>query len=132
METHVKVLGVLHIVLGALGVFSALVLVLIFGGAAGIVGATGDPEAHIAIPIIGITGTALILFVLVRSVPGILVGFGLLKYRSWARIAGIVLSILDLIWLPFGTIVGIYGLWVLFSTDTERLFTGSQSVPPPG
>jgi len=128
MLTHVKVLGVLHIVLGALGVFSALVLAFVFGGAAGIVGSTGEPEAHVAIPIIGITGTALILFVLVRSVPGVIVGIGLLKYRSWARIAGIVLSILDLIWLPFGTIVGIYGLWVLFSAETERLFAGS---PPP-
>jgi hypothetical protein len=122
MEAHVKVLGVLHIVLGALGVLGALLLLLIFGGAAGIVGATGDPEAHIAIPIIGITGMALVAFVLLRSVPGIIIGIGLLKYRSWARIGGLVLSILDLIWVPFGTIVGIYGLWVLFSKDTERLF----------
>ena len=126
METHVKALGVLHIVLGALGVLSALLLLLIFGGAAGIVGATGDPEAHIAIPILGITGMALIVFVLARSLPGVVVGFGLLKHRSWARIGGIVLSIFDLIWVPFGTIVGIYGLWVLFSKDTERLFA-----PPP-
>ncbi|HEX3702639.1 MAG TPA: hypothetical protein VHU82_04870 [Vicinamibacterales bacterium] len=124
METHVKVLGVLHLVLGALGVLGALVLVLIFGSAAGIVGATGEPGAHVAIPIIGITGMTLVLFLLVRSVPGMLIGIGLLKYRSWARIGGIVLSILDLIWMPVGTIVGIYGLWVLFSKDTERLFGG--------
>lgn len=123
MEAHVKVLGVLHIVLGALGVLGALLLLLIFGGAAGIVGATGDPGAHIAIPIIGITGMALVAFVLLRSVPGIIIGIGLLKYRSWARIGGLVLSILDLIWVPFGTVVGIYGLWVLFSKDAERLFT---------
>jgi hypothetical protein len=122
VETHVKALGVLHLVLGALGVLSALVLLLIFGGAAGIVGATGDPEAHIAIPILGITGMALIVFVLARSLPGFIIGIGLLKHRSWARIGGIVLSIFDLIWVPFGTIVGIYGLWVLFSKDTERLF----------
>jgi hypothetical protein len=131
MVTHVKVLAVLHIVLGALGVFSAVVLALIIGGAAGIVGFSGEPEAHVAIPIIGITGTALILFVLVRSIPGILVGIGLLKYRPWARIGGIVLSILDLIWLPFGTIVGIYGLWVLFSSESERLFAGTPAPPAP-
>lgn len=131
MDTHVKVLGVLHLVLGALGLLGAVVLLLIFGGAAGIVGATGDPEAHIAIPIIGLTGMALIVFVLARSLPGIIIGIGLLKFRSWARIGGIVLSFLDLVWMPFGTIVGIYGLWVLFSKETERLFTGSPSVPPP-
>ena len=123
MDTHVKALGVLHIVLGILGVLSALALLLIFGGAAGIVGATADPEARIAIPILGITGMALVVFVLARSLPGLLIGIGLLKHRPWARIGGIVLSIFDLIWVPFGTIVGLYGLWVLFSKETERLFT---------
>jgi hypothetical protein len=59
-----------------------------------------------------------------------LIGIGLLKYRSWARIGGIVLSILDLIWMPVGTIVGIYGLWVLFSKDTERLFGVPAPAPP--
>jgi hypothetical protein len=34
-----------------------------------------------------------------------------------------VISILSLMMIPFGTIVGVYGLWVLFSKDTERLFT---------
>ena len=40
METHVKTLGILHIVFGALGVLAALVILLVFGGVAGIVGAT--------------------------------------------------------------------------------------------
>ena len=90
-----------HIVLGILGVLSALALLLIFGGAAGIVGATADPEARIAIPILGITGMALVVFVLARSLPGLLIGIGLLKHRPWARIGGIVLSIFEYsIWVP--------------------------------
>ena len=39
MDTHVKVLGVLHIALGALGLIGALLLILVFGGVAGIVAA---------------------------------------------------------------------------------------------
>jgi hypothetical protein len=130
MDTHVKVLAVLHIAMGAIGVVGACVLMLVFGGAAGIIGSMGDPDARIAMPILGITGMALVVVVLVRSLPGILVGIGLLKYRPWARIAGIVLSILDLIWVPFGTVVGVYGLWVLFSTETERLFAAPAQAPP--
>jgi len=118
---------VLHVAMGALGVLAALVLMLVFGGAAGIVGSTGDPDATLALPIIGLTGMALVTFVLALSLPGILVGIGLLRFAPWARIGGIVLSIFDLMWVPFGTIVGVYGLWVLFSKDTERLFT---AVPP--
>jgi hypothetical protein len=124
VDTHVKVLGVLHIAMGALGALAALALMLIFGGAAGIVGSSGDADAAaIAVPIIGIAGTALVAFLLALSLPGIVVGIGLFRFRPWARIAGIVVSIFDLILFPFHTIVGIYGLWVLFSKDTERLFT---------
>lgn len=130
MDTHVKVLGVLHIAMGALGVLGALTLMLVFGGAAGIVGASGDPDAALALPIIGITGMALVALVLALSLPGILIGFGLFQFRSWARIAGIVLSIFDLIWFPFGTLVGVYGLWVLFSRETERLFAPHAAAPP--
>ena len=127
METHVKVLGVLHIAMSAVGLLFALLMLLIFGGVTGAVGASGDPDAQVAIPIIGITGMALITFTLALSLPGFIVGLGLFRFRPWARIGGIVLSIFDLIWIPFGTIIGVYGLWVLFSKDTERLFT----VPPP-
>jgi hypothetical protein len=129
METHVKVLAALQIAMGALGLFAALFLVLIFGGAAGIVGSSGDPEAAIAMPVIGITGMALVTLLVVLSLPGVIIGIGLFQLRPWARIGGIVLSIFGLMMIPFGTIVGVYGLWVLFSKDTERLFTAPSSAP---
>src|SRR5438067_283735 len=44
MDTHVKVLGVLHIAMGAIGVVLSLLLMAIFGGVAGIVGASGGPD----------------------------------------------------------------------------------------
>jgi hypothetical protein len=130
MDIHVKVLGVLHAVMGALGLLCALALILIFGGVAGIVGASGDPDAAVAIPILGLTGTALVSFVVLLSLPSVIIGIGLYQRRPWARIGGIVLSIIDLFGVPIGTIVGIYGLWVLFSKDTERVFSPSAVAPP--
>ena len=56
-------------------------------------------------------------------VDGLFAGIGLLKLRPWGRILGIVMSIVNLLYIPIGTIVGIYGLWVLFSKETEGLFT---------
>ena len=129
MDTHVKVLGALQIAFGAIGVMLAMLMMFVFGGAAGIVGASGDPEAAIAVPIIGLTGTALVVFLLLTSLPGVVIGIGLLRLRPWSRIAGIVISIIALMMVPFGTIVGAYGLWVLFSKDTERLFM--TGVPQP-
>jgi hypothetical protein len=122
MDTHVKVLGALQIAFGALGLLAAVLIVFVFGGAAGIVGASGDPDAMIAVPIIGLTGMALVGFLVITSLPSVIIGIGLVRHSPWARIAGIVLSIVALVMIPFGTIVGVYGLWVLFSKDTERLF----------
>ena len=122
METHVKVLGVLNIVSGVLGLCAAFLLTIVFGGVAGLVGADADPDAAIAAPIIGLTGAALVTFVVATSLPAIIIGFGLYRKLPWSRIAGIVISIISLISVPFGTILGIYGLWVLFSKDGQAVF----------
>jgi hypothetical protein len=130
MQTHVKVVAVGFIVLSALGVLAALMMMLIFGGAAGIVGAAADePEAAIAIPIIGMTGTLLTVFLFAVSLPGLITGFGLLSWKPWARVLAIVLCAINLINIPIGTLLGIYGLWVLLNKDTERLFE-TQPVAP--
>jgi hypothetical protein len=126
MDTHVKVLGSLQIALGVMGLFGALILVFVFGGVTSAMGASGDPDAQIALPIVGITGMALVTCVAAMSIPSVVIGVGLIRLRPWARVAGMVISILSLMMIPFGTIVGVYGLWVLFSKDTERLFTNSS------
>jgi hypothetical protein len=129
MQTHVKVLAVLFILFGALGVLSALGIMALFGGAAGLVGATApSDEALIAVPAIGLTGTFLMIVLLVLSVPGLAAGFGLWSFKPWARILGIVLCALNLIVFPWGTLLGIYGLWVLLSKETEGLFNSGTVV----
>src|SRR5947209_5165813 len=118
MGTHVKVLGALQVALGAIGLFAALVLVLVFGGAAGGVNAHGDP----VLQAIGLAFIALVTFLVIISLPAIVIGIGLIRLRPWARIAGMVMCILSLMMIPLGPVVGIYGLWVLFNRDTERVF----------
>lgn len=127
METHVKVLGILYIAFCALFLVIALLGMLALGGASAIVGTSATPDdAAIAVPILGLSGMFLMSIALVLCLPGLIGGIGLLKYQSWARILMIILSALNLINVPFGTILGAYGLWVLLNKDTERLF---QPVP---
>ena len=130
MDQHVKVLGVLYIVLGVLGIIGALVTLLILGGVAGIVGiaAHGETDARIAVSILGAIGVSVFFFLLVVSLPGIIAGYGLLQFRPWARIVTIVLSAMNLMNFPFGTLVGAYGLWVMLSAETEPLIR--KSLPP--
>jgi hypothetical protein len=128
MTTHVKVLGVLYIVLSSLGVCAALFFGLALGAAGSIVGTTANPDdAAIALPIMGLAGTALVAFLLALSLPGLVAGIGLLKLQPWARILGIVVAAINLINIPFGTVLGIYGLWVLLNKETERMFGGTPA-----
>lgn len=121
MHTHVKVVAVLYIVLGSLNLLAAVIFAFAMGLAGTIVGMSNDPDAAMALPIIGITGTALVAFLLLLSIPPIVTGFGLLKHREWARIAGIVIAALAIFHFPFGTVIGVYGLWALLNNETARL-----------
>ena len=132
MDQHVKILAALHLILGALGLMASLMVVLLFGGAAGIISmaAANNPDAWIAVPIVGLVGSMLVMLIFTLSVPGIIGGVGLLKRRPWARILTIVLSVIHLINIPFGTLLGIYGLWVLLSRNTARLFGAAPDAAP--
>jgi len=125
MESHVRILAILRIVAGCLGILVATVALLAFGGLAGLVAATEatrDSQAWIAVPVLAAVGGALSFLLLVVSLPSIIAGAGLLKHRPWARTLTIVLSALDLLNVPLGTALGIYGLWVLLARDTRLLF----------
>jgi hypothetical protein len=124
MKQHVSILGVLYIVFGALGIIGALALLALFGGIAGVVGlvAHEEPDAAVAVPILGGIGVVVSVLLALLSLPGLVVGIGLTKFRRWARLGGVILSALNLLNFPFGTALGAYGLWVLLSKESEPLF----------
>ena len=128
METHVKVVAILYMVMGALNLCAALLFGLGLGIAQIALGMSGDPDAGLAMPIVGLAGGALVLFLLILSIPPIIVGVGLMRHREWARISGIIIAALLIFHFPIGTAVGIYGLWALLNGETARLM-GEESRP---
>lgn len=130
MHTHIKVLGWLHIVAGIIGILIGLGVFAFFGGIAGLIGMTDDSEGRfVAIPIMGALGGIVLVVMLVISIPGIIAGWGLVNFRSWSRVLGIVLSALHLLNVPFGTVLGIYGLWVLLNDQTTAILEGRLPAP---
>src|SRR5579864_3417854 len=131
MAQHVKILGILHIVFGSLCVLGGLIVLAVMGGIAGIVGASdASQDAAVAIPILTAIGGFVCILCLVLGLPGLIGGIGLLQYKPWARIVVIVLSALDLIHVPLGTALGIYGFWVLLNPQTEALFRAPMPAMP--
>jgi hypothetical protein len=118
VEHHLKTLGILWIVFGG---YTLLIWLLALPFLAGILGGFcpmghalhgmhGFPFGHAFfaawVPLI----TAILV---VRSALSLLVGFALLTRQRWGRILAIVVGIVTLLKIPFGTALGIYTLWVL-------------------
>lgn len=54
------------------------------------------------------------------AIAGFAAGWGLLERRHWARPLALVVGVLALPSVPFGTILGIYTLWVLLPADSDQ------------
>ena len=119
MEKHITLVAVLNIGFGILGILLAMFVLIgmILGNMF-----IDDYDVRKILPIIG---TVVVLFLLLTSIPEIIGGFGLLKRRSWARILVLVVACMDLLWIPIGTVIGIYELWVLLQDETTQLFKSS-------
>jgi hypothetical protein len=132
MRDNVKIVAILNIILGCLGALAGVVVLVIFGGLAGMAGVANEQDAAAPAAVLALIGTCIAIFLFILSVPGIIGGWGLLKFRPWARILMIIISALNLLHFPLGTALGIYGLIVLLNDETRRLFeTGGAYVPPP-
>ena len=121
MEQHVRLLAILNIAMGALGVCTALIVLALFGGLAGVAGAQPNPDSHVGAAVLGMIGGLVFLFIVVVSVPGLIAGIGLLNFRPWAQTLTIIVSVLHLLNIPLGTALGIYGLWVLLKDEATAL-----------
>lgn len=116
MEKHITILGVLYIGLNIPLIIAAVIVFVVLAGS-GLL--SGDING-----IAFMTGLATVIFyfLLFLAIPSILGGIGLLKRKKWARILVLILGCLNLPNIPFGTILGIYTIWVLVQDETAALF----------
>jgi hypothetical protein len=129
MERHLKLLGILHVVNGAvllLGVFGVLISLL---GDAWYSFYPHFPVYYFNMPGIEflrslITTWFFGMFVpIVIGLPGIIAGLGLYHLKGWARACVLALGVLNLVNFPLGTLLGIYTIWVLLRPESARLTT---------
>jgi hypothetical protein len=108
MESHVRLVGALHVVLA--GLFAlALVAISSLGLLAKI------EEGGLTLPA-GVTGALLLSPLAAMALLHGLAGVGFLRFKRWARSLVFGLSFLELLNVPLGTALGGYSLWVLYHT----------------
>jgi hypothetical protein len=119
MTDHVKILGWLHIVMGGISLVAGLGIAAMFGGVAILVGAS---DAQAPAGLFALIGLGIAAIMLITSLPTILAGVGLLRWRSWARILAIVLAVLNVLNFPLGTALSVYTFVVLFQPEVVAAF----------
>jgi hypothetical protein len=118
MDQHFDLLGLLHMIYGALILLVGLGVGLMMSG---IGAASGDAEALTAL---GALGGGFGFIMAVFALPYILAGWGLRKRRRWARVLAMVVGALALLSIPIGTALGVYTFWALLKPEAEAAFAG--------
>lgn len=124
MQEHIRAVGKIFI---GFGVFSALASACVLAGFGGVDGLLAyDPEAKhndiTTIPLERLFAAAYVGFSLLLALPMVLVGRAILRWQAWAHTAAILTASAAILLLPFGSAVGIYGVWVMLQPEAEPLF----------
>ena len=121
MKKHITVVGSIQIGFAVLGLMAAVAVFVALTFARGFTENDEVPQM-----VLGFLSISIPLLLGVLSTLGLIGGIGLLVYRSWARYLVIVLATMGCINIPFGTIKGVYTIWVLIQDETIKLFNKEQ------
>lgn len=111
---HKSILGVLFIVFSSLNVVFAIMASFIFE--VFLPGFVDDPDA---LMIFRFINSGVWVVAIIFTVPGLICGFGLLKYKDWALTMAFVLGIIALPAFPLWTFVGIYAIIIFLLNQRE-------------
>ena len=122
-EEHNKTLATLHCVYGAMHALTLLGLLLLVV-VVEVATPAGDAISGSWI-VVGVV--AFVVLLCAVGLMPLMVGYGLMKRKPWAKPSALVLAIISLINIPIGTALGIYSFRFLRSEGGIKLYGGKAS-----
>ena len=116
LDKHVKILSMLFFGYGGIKFIIGIVLMNILSMVGKLL------ESTESIRILSFIGDSIGSILIFSAIPNIIGGFGLYKRQIWARTLGLILCFLSIFSIPFGTAIGIYGIWVLLKDESKEYF----------
>ena len=116
---HVQLLGRLYVVAGWLSLLASVSLMLLGVGAVSLTSRAG-PEVAASLAAAIFFGSAAVTLIWAGVL--LYVGWALPQYHPWARPAALILAIVNVFVIPFGTALSVYASWVLLQEGGKRLF----------
>jgi O-antigen/teichoic acid export membrane protein len=117
MKKHVTLVSALQIGFSTIGLIGAIVIFFVFNFANSFV-----MDDEVANTVLRFLSVALPMAIGSVSAIGLIGGIGLLSYQEWARILVLIIAAIGCMNVPFGTIKGVYSIWVLMQDETIKLF----------
>ena len=122
MRSHLRLLGILQLTWGAIGLLLGAALLLLAIGAVAI-GAMGTGE-RLAAGVTALTFGVFAAALLLGGAANAWAGRALRRREPAGRTAILWLSVPNLFVLPFGTALGVYALWVLLHHEARAMVLG--------
>ncbi len=113
---HLKPLGIFWIVFSSFRLIGAVATLAVGAFVIPFFSSEFPIAESILRTVISLVGGGLLL----TAIAGIAAGFGLLGRRPWARLLAVIMAFLSMLEIPYGTLLGIYTLWVLLSAEREE------------
>ena len=113
--TGVTILAVLYFIQGIIMMVTGYLIDSFFGSLFDLAGDLGGADTS------GVSLMCLLPFIIL-GIFYFLIGFGLLKLKSWARTIAIIFAIIGLLGIPIGTIISIIILIYLFKPEVKAAF----------
>ena len=124
MTRHIDLLAVFYQLWGALALIAGTAILVLAAGALAIV--TSTERAALGSDM-GANLTVVLYFVFAAGALAwggiqLWTGVALREHKARSRLVCLALAVLNLFFLPVGTVLAVYTFWVLLSNETRRLF----------
>ena len=117
MHSHLRLLGVLQLTWGAIGLLLGVATLLLAFGAVAI--GLMDTGERVAAGVTALTFGVFAAALIIGGAANAWAGRALRRGESAGRTAVLWLSVPNLFVLPFGTALGVYALWVLLHNESR-------------
>lgn len=124
MESHKKLLSILHIVYGALHILLFIMLNLLFSTIMPFILAEledSNDEGAMVVKMVAlfVRSITFVLFAVV-PLPSVIGGIAQLNNKNWGLTAMMVSGCLSLLSIPIGTALGVYTIWVYMENNKQK------------
>ncbi|HYP54200.1 MAG TPA: hypothetical protein VEQ42_11700 [Pyrinomonadaceae bacterium] len=131
-EDHNRMLGIMHLIYGGFTTLMMLLMAVFFGFFMALIMSAPDIPCDFPAGIFGLIFGFVVGLNMLFGVASLAAGYGLLKRKKWARLMGIISSVVAAMSFPFGTALCVYSLWFIFGEgkhfyDSPAFQTGARA-----